>query len=428
MNPRELLDNIDNLDFNDDEISEIDMTDIIKERSRKKLKGIIRNRRTKRIKIAVAMAIGIFLLGVISSPVVAANIPILSDLYRKIGIFDDFKDYKKFIGITKEDNGYKVSIEEVVATPNTLVVTVKIQSPDAFLKNSRDHLDARVDIGKLGMTSAAGRTVTHYIDDYNCLFINEVDNIEGMFPERSNISINVNKLNEELQEQFNINFDINADFKSAFNDINKFEINESVEDIDIKLLTSSIIKSNLFVDTKDLGSTNIIRAFVINVGGRYHYETSASSSGSYLMTEFKTLKYPEVNEAKNISVIYTGLKEEKEYERNINWKEEKGITYPKEITTTSNNKYQISKVERDSNKVKFYGEGENPPIDLFIRLTLSTNNEKGNGFWCGTMYKGEDNNYIVEFNDVNNEGPLQLNIADYWSEKNSENFQEVRIK
>jgi len=44
------------------------------------------------------------------------------------------------------------------------------------------------------------------------------------------------------------------------------------------------------------------------------------------------------------------------------------------------------------------------------------------------MYKGEDNNYIVEFNDVNNEGPLQLNIADYWSEKNSENFQEVRIK
>lgn len=428
MNPRELLDNIENLDFNDDEISEIDMTDIIKERSRKKLKGIIRNRRTKRIKIAVAMAIGIFLLGVISSPVVAANIPILSDLYRKIGIFDDFKDYKKFIGITKEDNGYKVSIEEVVATPNTLVVTVKIQSPDAFLKNSRDHLDARVDIGKLGMTSAAGRTVTHYIDDYNCLFINEVDNIEGMFPERSNISINVNKLNEELQEQFNINFDINADFKSAFNDINKFEINESVEDIDIKLLTSSIIKSNLFVDTKDLGSTNIIRAFVINVGGRYHYETSASSSGSYLMTEFKTLKYPEVNEAKNISVIYTGLKEEKEYERNINWKEEKGITYPKEITTTSNNKYQISKVERDSNKVKFYVEGENPPIDLFIRLTLSTNNEKGNGFWCGTMYKGEDNNYIVEFNDVNNEGPLQLNIADYWSEKNSENFQEVRIK
>ena len=428
MNPRELLDNIDNLDFNYDEISEIDMTDIIKERSRKKLKGIIRNRRTKRIKIAVAMAIGIFLLGVISSPVVAANIPILSDLYRKIGIFDDFKDYKKFIGITKEDNGYKVSIEEVVATPNTLVVTVKIQSPDAFLKNSRDHLDARVDIGKLGMTSAAGRTVTHYIDDYNCLFINEVDNIEGMFPERSNISINVNKLNEELQEQFNINFDINADFKSAFNDINKFEINESVEDIDIKLLTSSIIKSNLFVDTKDLGSTNIIRAFVINVGGRYHYETSASSSGSYLMTEFKTLKYPEVNEAKNISVIYTGLKEEKEYERNINWKEEKGITYPKEITTTSNNKYQISKVERDSNKVKFYVEGENPPIDLFIRLTLSTNNEKGNGFWCGTMYKGEDNNYIVEFNDVNNEGPLQLNIADYWSEKNSENFQEVRIK
>jgi len=428
MNPRELLDNIDNLDFNYDEISEIDMTDIIKERSRKKLKGIIRNRRTKRIKIAVAMAIGIFLLGVISSPVVAANIPMLSDLYRKIGIFDDFKDYKKFIGITKEDNGYKVSIEEVVATPNTLVVTVKIQSPDAFLKNSRDHLDARVDIGKLGMTSAAGRTVTHYIDDYNCLFINEVDNIEGMFPERSNISINVNKLNEELQEQFNINFDINADFKSAFNDINKFEINESVEDIDIKLLTSSIIKSNLFVDTKDLGSTNIIRAFVINVGGRYHYETSASSSGSYLMTEFKTLKYPEVNEAKNISVIYTGLKEEKEYERNINWKEEKGITYPKEITTTSNNKYQISKVERDSNKVKFYVEGENPPIDLFIRLTLSTNNEKGNGFWCGTMYKGEDNNYIVEFNDVNNEGPLQLNIADYWSEKNSENFQEVRIK
>ena len=43
MNPRELLDNIDNLDFDDIEINEIDITDMVKERARKKVKGIITN-------------------------------------------------------------------------------------------------------------------------------------------------------------------------------------------------------------------------------------------------------------------------------------------------------------------------------------------------------------------------------------------------
>ncbi|WP_411167870.1 DUF4179 domain-containing protein [Clostridium sp. MB05] len=429
MNPRELLDNIDNLDFDDIEINEIDITDMVKERARKKVKRIIRNRRTKRIKIAVAITIGIFSLGVISTPVIATNIPILSDLYRKIGIFDDFKDYKKFIGITKEDDGYKATIEEMVATPNTLLVAVKVQSPIPFSRNGRE-LNAQVNIAKLGMTSASGSIATYYIDDYNCLIINEANSIEGMFPERSNISINVNKLDEELQEEFNISFDVNADFKSAFNDVDKFEINKSVENIDIKSLTSSIIKSNLLVDTKGLGSesVNLNHDFIINVDGRYHYETSASWSDSDFMAEFKTLKYSEIHKAKKTSLIYTGLKEKEEYEKDITWEEEKAITYPKEIITNSNNKYKINKVERDSSKVKFFIESNNPPVDLFTRLTLVTNDEKENSFWFGTMYKGEDNNYIVEFNDVNKDCPLKLSVDNYWKEKNIEDSVEIRIK
>jgi hypothetical protein len=428
MNPRELLDNIDNLDFDDIEINEIDMTDMVKERARKKVKSIINNRRIKRIKIAVAMTIGIFSFGIISTPVVATNIPILSDLYRRIGIYDDFKDYKKFIGITKEENGYKATIEEMIVTPNTLLVAVKIQSPNPFFKNSNDNLNAQVNIDKLGMTSASGSIETYYIDDYSCLIINEADNIEGMFPERSNISINVNKLDEELQEQFNISFDVNADFKSAFNDVDKFEINKSAGDVDIKSLTSSIIKSNLFIDTKGLSSVNLIHAFIINVDGRYHYQTGTSFLDNNLMTEFKTLKYSEVNEAKNISVIYTGLREEGNYDNNITWEEGNGITYPKEIITNSNNKYKINKVERDSSKVKFFIESNNLPIDLFTRLTLVTNDKKENSFWFGLMYKGENNNYIVEFNDVNKEGRLKLNIDAYWKEKNSEDSLEIRIE
>lgn len=433
MNPRELLDNIDNLEFdnneiNDIEIRELDIHDIVKERVRKKVKSIIRDRKVKKIKMAVSIIIGIFSFVIIGTPVIATNNSILSELYRKIGIFDEFEDYKKFIGITKEDNGFKVTIEEMVATPNTMIVAVKIQSPTPFLKDINDHLDVKMNLNKLGMTSSSGYTSTQYIDDYNFLIINEANNIEGLFPEKGNISINVSKLNEELEEQFNISFDINADFKSAFSDIDEIEINKPLGDIDIKSFTSSIIKSNLLVDMKNSNHSNLVNAFIINVDGRYHYGTSMFSTDNDAMVEFKTLKYSEVKEAKNISIIYTALTGREEFETDVIWEVENGISYPSEIITSLNKEYRINKVERDSRKVKLHIESNDIPIDLLTNLVLSTNSEAENIFWFGTMYKEENNNYIIEFSDVNINGDLKVNFSYYWKERNSEYFQEIKIK
>ena len=433
MNPRELLDNIDNLEFdnneiNDIEIREVDIPDIVKERVRKKVKSIIRDRKVKKVKMAVSIIIGVFSFVIIGTPAIATNNSILSELYRKIGIFDEFEDYKKFIGITKEDNGFKVTIEEMVATPNTMIVAVKIQSPTPFLKDINDYLEVNMNLNKLGMTSVSGDTSTQYIDDYNCIIVNEVDSIEGMFPQKGNISINVNKRNEELEEQFNISFDINADFKSAFRDIDEIEINKPLGDIDIKSFTSSIIKSNLLVDMKNLNHSNLVNAFIINVDGRYHYGTSMFSTDNDAMVEFKTLKYSEVKEAKNISIIYTGLTGREEFETDAIWEVENGISYPREIITSLNKEYRINKVERDSRKVKLYIESNDIPIDLLTNLVLSTNSDAENIFWFGTMYKEENNNYIIEFSDVNINGDLKVNFSYYWKERSSENFQEIKIK
>lgn len=437
MNPRELLDNIDNLELdkneiNDIETSEIDMPDIVKERVRKKVKSTIRHRKSKKIKIAASIMIGLFSLAVISTPVIAKSNSILSELYKKIGIFDDFKDYKKFIGTTKEENGFKVTIEEMIATPNTMIVAVKIQSPTPFSKDAKDHLNVGINLEKMGMTSGSGYSSTQYIDDYNCLIINEADNSEGLFPEKSDISINVSKLNKEFEEELNINFDINADFTSAFRNVNKLEINKSLGGVDIKSITSSIIESNLFVNIKDLDSSGLVNAFMIKVDGRYHYGVNMSSSDNESMIEFKTLKYSEINEAENISVIYTGLTKEDlektQFEKDTIWEEENGITYPKEIITNSNNKYKINKAERESNKVKLYIEGDVLPIDLLTKVILSKNSEVVNNLWRGIMYKEDDNNYIIEFNGVNNEEALKVHFNNYWKEKNIEDFKEIKIK
>lgn len=438
MNPRELLENIDNLELDNNEIkdietSEIDMPDIVKERVRKKVKSTIRHRKSKKFKIAASIMIGIFSLAVISTPVIAKSNSILSELYRKVGIFDDFEDYKKLIGTTKEENGFKVTIEEMLATPNTMIVAVKIQSPTPFLKDRNDYLDVKVNGPKLGMTSGSGFTSTQYIDDYNCIIINEADNIEGLFPKKSNISINVNKLNKDLEEEFNIAFDINADFTSAFRDIDKFEVNQSLGEVDIKSITSSIIESNLFVDIKDLDFQGLTDSFMIKVDGRYHYGTSMFSTYNESMVEFKTLKYSEVNEAENISVIYTGLTQStgvfsEEFEKDMILGEENGITYPKEVITNSNSKYKINKAERDLDKVKLYIEGDVLPVDFLTKVNLATESELDNSLWYGTMYKEDGNNYVIEFNDVNYEGDLKVNYNSFWKEKNIEDFKEIKIK
>ncbi|WP_288221572.1 DUF4179 domain-containing protein [uncultured Clostridium sp.] len=438
MNPRELLENIDDLeiynnDTNDSETGKIDMPDIVKERVRKKVKSTLRHRKAKKIKIAASIMIGIFSLAVISTPVIAKNNSILAELYKKVGIFDDFEDYKKFIGMAKEENGFKVTIEEMLVTPNTMIVAVKIQSPTPFLKERNDYLDVSVNGPKLGMTSGSGFTSTQYIDDYNCIIISEADSIEGLFPKKSNISINVRKLNKDLKEEFNIAFDINADFTSAFNDVKKLEINQLLGDVNIKSITSSIIETNLFVKGKDLDGYSLNNAFMIKVDGRYHYGTSTFLSENDAMIEFKTLKYSDINEAENVSVIYTGITEEglknTQFEKDIILENEKGITYPKEIVTNSNNKYKISKVERDLGKVKLYIEGDVLPIELFTNLNLlATKSELDSSLWYGTMYEEDSNNYIIEFNNINYEGDLQVYYNSFWKEKNIEDFKEIKIK
>lgn len=130
-----------NKEFNNIEIPEdIDSTiDLAIDRIRKEdIK--FKKRKRKIVGIVAASLVLVFTIG-ISNPVIADNIPILKDIFKvfqnnyqdkSIIPNNNYSEHSTFVGITKENNGVKMTIEEIIYDGEDLYMSYKIESEKPF--------------------------------------------------------------------------------------------------------------------------------------------------------------------------------------------------------------------------------------------------------------------------------------------------------
>ncbi|MDZ5253453.1 DUF4179 domain-containing protein [Clostridium sp. LIBA-8841] len=422
MNPKDILDKIDEINIDEIEIAKVDLGEIGKERVRKKIKNTIKDRKNKKFKksaIAATLALGILTAGVISKPVIAANIPIIGDIYRELGFFKGFEDYTNYIGETKEVDGYKFTIDNIVGTPTDLLVGVKVESPVA-LKGLVQEDNFRVDINmnKFGVHSWGSGTDVTYLDDYTAILTAEINTTDKKLREIGELNLVATKV-QENDTYISADFNVKVDFSSSFRDIEKVRVNERVDkNIKINSIEGNIVESKLWFD--GLGAFEDNSIFYLMVDGKAYgwwdgtvmEDTSLIIPRTVSVLNFPNIKYEDIKNAEDIKVIYARIDEEYKEELDIKLEEKDGIKYPVEMNYGEDLKGGFYEVKREDGKIKFYFKSNYNPLTLFRDIMLrevKDEDEYGQrilgGFYENPEREGE---YILEFEDIDIDNHLEL--------------------
>lgn len=422
MDPKDILDKIDEINIDEIEITNINLGEMGKERIRKKLKNTIKDRKNKKFKksvIAATLALGILTAGVISKPVIAANIPIIGDIYRELGFFKGFEDYTNYIGETKEVDGYKFTIDNIVGTPTDLLVGVKVESPVPLKRLvQEDNFRVDIDMSKFGVHSWSSGTDVTYLDDYTAILTAEINTTDKKLREIGELNLVATKV-QENDTYISADFNVKVDFSSSFRDIEKLRINERVDkNIKINSIEGNVLESKLWFD--GLGAFEDNSIFYLMVDGKAYgwwdgtgmEDTSLIIPRIVSVLNFPNIKYEDIKNAEDIKVIYAIIDEEYKEELDIKLEEKDGIKYPVEMNYGEDLKGEFYDVKREEGKIKFYFNSNYNPLTLFRDIMLSEvkgENEYGQrilgGFYENPEKEGE---YILEFEDIDTDNPLEL--------------------
>lgn len=422
MNPKEILDTLDYLNINEIEMANVELGEMGKERIRKKIKNTIKNSRNKKIKktaIAVTLAFGILTIGVISKPVIAANIPIIGDIYKELGFFKGFEEYTNYIGETKEVDGYKFTIDNIVGTPTDLLIGVKVESTVPLKeKVQEDNFRIDVDMSNFGINSWSSMTDINYLDEYTAVLTAEISTTENKFKELGEINLSATKVLDD-ETYISCNFDVKVDFNSSFRNIEKLNVNEIInEKIKIKFIEGNIMESKIWFN--DLGAFEENAVFYLMVDGKAYmwWDGNGVEDTSFIIPRmvsvlnFPNVKYEDIKNAKDIKIIYGEIGDGYRENLDIKLTEREGIKYPGEINYEEDLKGGFYDVKRENGMIKFYFKSNYNPLTLFrdIKLREVKGEEKYGQGILGGFYENpeKEGEYVLEFEDIDTNNSLEL--------------------
>ena len=442
-NEKEILDILDNININEDEFNDIDieLNYIEKKRIRKnykkkyKKKIAVKKFIVKKSIIAAGLVVVICLGGIATTnPAMASNSPIISSIYDSLGIYDEYKDYTKYIGETTKAGKYEYSIEEFMVTPYKSLLGIKITSEEVIPENHQGFM-VSIEIGGVRWDSGSGNQ--RRIDDHT-LILTEKHNYNNKVSKKANIKVDIHSIdrNDNTNETIG-RFEFKANFDKSYNEFTSIKINNvEFEKYGIKLseINSSIMGTDIISkirskekDEEEYSLKNDRLEYVLKVddkfyGGNKYCSTSSGIFGikGLAITKIDNLKFNEVKDAKDITLIvykakYTqdelfeigiddGVKSDKIMEQ--------GISYVKEYRFKGGTVGLFYGLERTNDTIKVHYKGKESNIVL-LSQNLRIYSDKSMGeYYYPTIYKdlGLKDEFIIEFKNIPQED-MSLNMA-----------------
>lgn len=440
MDINKINENLDNFNIDELELSEDNLCEIEIEAIRKGVKSKIKKPR-KRGKI-VAASTAIIITGTMFTPAIAKNLPFISDIYKELGFFDGYEEYTKYIGESKSDNGYEVTIDNIVGTQNKLMFTIRVKSP---VKLSNDDIPTMIigaNLNEFAKVKASAMSTTgKRIDDFNYAYTIEQVITGNLIPEKGNVKILVNKHKPmTLENQMSVEFDLNIDFKSAFDETKIIKVNKNISDesiineITTTISDTTVISKHIKNDYDELRDRY---SYYLNIDGTIYSNCGGLISDAISRADFPLVTSEMIKNAKNIEVIEVKsihnreeTEEEfiKEYEKKVVDGTFENINYPKEVISSKGLKGEFYKIEKEKSSIKFYFRSEYDPLLVFTFNGLSE--DLGNGeykFYNGELRKNEEG-YILEFKNINSNNRLDLSIETFNNIDTSKVMGRVKVK
>ncbi|MDR5586314.1 DUF4179 domain-containing protein [Clostridium aquiflavi] len=356
------------------------------------------------------------------------------------------KDYSININKTVEQNGFKVTLDKVTGTKHDLKVQVKIQSDKPFDTENYNNIISEVTFGKSDCWGGGGSE--NYINDKTLLLTieKEIDDDEE-FPEKGELRVDIVIPSYKI----NVGIDAYVDFSESFKNTLEMKSSSKIPEFDFTLnkLESNVMGTRFeyttpwqdFDERRKDPVESQYSLIILKAGDRmYKTEKSGSHSSNHeniIETyESKSATYDKVKGNQNLSLIpivcYMSRDEinkiynEDEINNNEKLNSNKetlsNVRYLKSFEFSDGTKGEIYNIERKDNKIKVYCKGNTDKAGLLMASNMFMNYEfDENNIMFNHMYnngKGksfykdsnEDLGYVVEFNNVEKDRMINLNI------------------
>lgn len=391
--------------------------------------------KTKQISKMLAPLSGImsfmFAMGVMTVPVSAQEINMANSAYEE----SVKTDYTTYINSTVEKNGFKVTINKLTAAKNRMNVTTTIEFPNKITDESLNNSIFMFTVKKSKLESDWGNRriindktveVNFDITGFEDLPLNADLRFDVIIPEYNlNAWVNVNAdLSKNIDKIIEKDIDI-------YNDKAKITYNKVEADV---LGTSVYFKEDEHSDDYDHENSysDSDSKILIKCDGKL-YECSDRNfnyygEGRYGRYTCKELTYDDINNGKSITLIPVTCtltnKEKEEIYDTMRYDSEyvpetfDNVTYKKDFKFNDGKDGEVSKVEREDDKVKLYinTDSENKSILMACSMRGWIESNKGNYYGDAekSMYKDPDSNdgYIIEFSGVDKDANLHVYCND----------------
>lgn len=409
--------------FNDIDIDKYNSIDIQfskeeKENLKKNLKKKIFKRRKKKSCLVATIALILASMILISNGnnALANVLPTFNKVYEALGFKSEYVSQSVYIGKTYEENGIKITLDNLVGIQNIIKVSLKVQYSDKWPKENRPLVHFAYGFeGKLDTGSFGG---SRNIDENTELGVINFTSEED-FPSKGNFQI------KAISDAFKnpVVWDMKVDFSRNFKDTIKRKVCKMSNDLGVKINDIEINRLGIIT------SSNIILSGPEN-GDNYYFKVgnkiypvfgACSYNKGVCHTLLENISYDSIINSKNISLIKHSINpsekidikemtmEEKEEsikyyderEKQLNAlpkKETNGVIYTNKITFKNANKAEIYNVEKKDGKIRLYIKGNDKKQIFNMILNLSTS--------AGGLVDSLeeiDNGYIAEYNCASKE-------------------------
>jgi hypothetical protein len=391
---------------------EIRFTKEEKEGIKKRLRNKIAKRKNKRNGLAAAVALALTSVLLISNgnSVLANILPTFNKIYESIGFKSDYLAQSVYIGKTYEENGIKVTLENLVGTQHVMKLALKVQYSDKWTKADRPLVHFAYDFqGKLDTGSYGGAKDIN--DNTELWVLDFISNKE--LPSKGDFKI------QAFSDGFKkpLAWDMKVDFSKNFNETIEKQVTMSknigvtINNIEVNTL-GIIISSNNMINALPNGDN-----YYLKVDNKIYpiWGGSWGSSEGGIFTDMENIPCNVAENAKNLSLIKHSTGSSEKIDAKETTKEESiknadkiekqldnlpkgeisGIAYTKEITFNNGNKAQIYNVDRKDGKIRIYikGDDKKQVFNMLSSLYTST----------GELVQSiEDTSvgYVAEFDDI----------------------------
>lgn len=437
MDNKELLDMLDDLNIDECEFDNInvELNDLEKKRIKKTYRKAIKNKSFGFKKIAMVAGLSIMVCtgAFYASPVKASNIPVLSNIYEILGVYNEYTDYSQYVGISQEVQGGKYTIEEMLVTPYRSLIAIRITGNEPLKENAFNNFIVSSSIGDAHFESATSSA--HKIDDYNMVQIIEAK-YNSRIPEKTTVNIAIHEMETpESGASFgHANFSFKVDFGKSYDKFDKLSIrNTKLNDYKLKFkeINSSVLGTEVLGTIRSFSGESLEKLtsvndlfYTLNVDGKMYgglNSGSLSSLGNIVLGEsstfFKGIAIDEFQKANNISLSvfnpkynidelleiyetdsYKTLQLKNESEENKVTKD--GISYFKTLYYHNGSTGEFYNSKRDGETIKLYYKGN--PNDITNLTNIIATSKDGLVVHYPEVYPNPSklNEYILEFSNI----------------------------